>query len=468
MSGNTELTLMAHLIRRAGFGATRPELEDGMKLGYEATVEDLLRPEDSPAADENILLRYHPGALLPGGMPPMAQITWMFHLLNTRRPLEEKMALFWHHVFATGNSKVDNYDQMLTQIAMFRRLGMGCYRDLLVELAKNPPMIYFLDNNENHKLAVNENWGRELLELFSLGVGSYTEVDVREASRAFTGWTISAKVPRQPYGRFPWTFEFLPEDHDYGEKTFLGHTGRFDGEDIIDIIVQQPSCARFIARHLYNFFVADEPQVPSWSVTPPRDPEAIDALSTAFMESGGEMVPVLRTMFNSDFFKESLFARVKSPAELVVGTFKLVGGYEFPGAGFGEQSMQPSYLGQDLLNPPSVEGWHTGQEWINTGALVSRVNFVSKLVGDTSLSGVKAIIGRLRDRGELSPEALVDACLDLMGPLEVDQATRGELVDQAAPLGPVRWDTEEQSEASTNRVAEMLQLITATREYQFV
>ena len=267
MASKDDIALMAHLMRRAGFGASRAELEARAAKGYAATVDELVHPEQSAPADEYVLLRYQPGALLPGGMPPMGNINWMFHMVNTQRPLEEKMTLFWHHVFATGNSKVDNYDQLLEQISMFRHMGMGNYRDLLLGLAKNPAMIYFLDNNENHKRAVNENWGRELLELFSMGVGNYTEKDVREASRAFTGWTIAPKIPRLPYGRFPWQFEYLPQDHDDGEKEFLGHKGRFNGDDIINIVVQQPACHRFIARHLYNFFVADEPQVPSWSIT---------------------------------------------------------------------------------------------------------------------------------------------------------------------------------------------------------
>jgi uncharacterized protein (DUF1800 family) len=461
---NDDIALMAHLMRRAGFGASRAELEARAAKGYEATVEELLHPETCEPADEYTLLRYQPGALLPGGMPPMGNVNWMFHLVNTKRPLEEKMALFWHHVFATGNSKVDNYDQLLQQIDMFRHLGMGNYRDLLVALAKNPAMIYWLDNNQNHKTAVNENWGRELLELFSLGVGNYTEKDVREASRAFTGWTIAVKIPRLPYGRFPWQFEYVPEDHDDGEKEFLGHKGNFNGEDIINIVVQQPACARFIARHLYNFFVADEPQVPSWSIKPPRDPQAIDALATTFTKSGYDMRAVLHTLFNSDFFKQARFAKIKSPAELVVSTLRLVGGAELPRPNYGEEiAMQPTYMGQDLLNPPSVEGWHTGAEWINSGSLMSRVNFVAEMVGNVQLPGVRDIVNRLKQQGPLSPEALVDACLDLLGPLEVDEATRQELLEQAREGGTLRWDAAD----AEQRVGEMLQLIVAMREYQF-
>jgi uncharacterized protein (DUF1800 family) len=378
--------------------------------------------------------------------------------VNTKRPLEEKMALFWHHVFATGNSKVDNYDQLLEQIDLFRKNGMGNYRELLLKIAKNPTMLFWLDNNQNHGTAVNENWGRELLELFSLGAGNYTEVDVREASRAFTGWTFETKLPRLPYGRFPWKFEYRPEDHDDGEKTFLGHKGNFNGEDIINIIVQQPACAKFICRHVYNFFVADEPQVPAWSIEEPRDSQAIATLMKAFQESKCEMTPVLRTLFKSDFFKNARYKHLKSPAEVVVGTLRL--------AGYGELSMQPSYMGQDLLNPPSVEGWHTGQEWINSGSLMSRINFVAAQIGNPDLPGVQAIINRLKAQGTKTPEQLVNNCLDLLGPIEVGANTKKELTDAANQWGEISWDGADAQNA-TRRTAEMLQLIAATREYQF-
>jgi hypothetical protein len=467
MAYQDDIGLMAHLMRRAGFGAGRDELEARVARGYEATVEELLHPETQPPVDAYNLMRYQPAALLPGGQPPMGNVNWMFYLVNTKRPLEEKIALFWHHVFATGNAKVDNYDQLLEQIKLFRDMGMGNYRDLLVELARNPSMIFWLDNNENHGNAVNENWGRELLELFSMGVGNYTEKDVREASRAFTGWTFETKIPRLPYGRFPWKFEYRPEDHDDGEKEFLGHRGRFNGDDLINIIVHQPACARFVARHLYNFFVADEPQVPAWSIEAPRDPQAIDTLTTAFRDSKYDIRSVLRVLFNSDFFKKARFQHMKSPAEVVVGTLRLVGNYEIPRPGYGELSMQPSYMGQDLLNPPSVEGWHTGKEWINSGSLMARINFVAELIGDPSLPGVRAIIDRLKAKGTLSPEQLVDGCLDLLGPVEVGTDTRQELLDQAKEWGPISWDNEANAQNADKRVGEMLQLIVATREYQF-
>ena len=205
MAYREDIALMAHLMRRAGFGASRAELDARVARGYEATVEELLEPDSHgiPENDEDLLFRHAPGTMLPGGVPLPGQANYIWQMINTRRPLEEKMALFWHHVFATGNSKVDNCDQLLAQINMFRRRGMGSYRELLVELAKNPAMIFWLDNNQNHKDQPNENWGRELLELFSMGVGNYTEQDVFECSRAFTGWTIAPKIPRLPLGASP-------------------------------------------------------------------------------------------------------------------------------------------------------------------------------------------------------------------------------------------------------------------------
>jgi len=177
-------------------------------------------------------------------------------------------------------------------------------------------------------------------------------------------------------------------------------------------------------------------------------------------------------LFNSDFFKSARFEHMKSPVEVVVSTLRLVGGHELPvhssvTTGYGELSMQPMYMGQEMLNPPSVEGWHTGKEWINSGSLMARVNFVAEKVGDTSLPGVRAIINRLKGHGALSPDQLVDGCLDLLGPVQVGSDTKQELAAQAKEWGQVSWDSEANAEIADQRAAEMMQLIAATREYQF-
>ena len=466
MPTREDIALMAHLMRRAGFGASYEELEARAAKGYEATVEELLHPDTQPPIDEALMYRTFPG--YEGALAPFInQADWVYRMINTQRPLEEKVALFWHQLFATGNSKVDNPPELTRQIVMFRKYGLGSFRDLLEQLAKSPAMIYWLDNNGNHNGAINENWGRELMELFSLGVGNYSEDDIKEASRAFTGWTVAPKIPRNPLGRFYWEFEYKPEDHDDGDKTFLGHSGRFDGGDIIGIIVDQPASPRYLARHLYNFFVADEPQVPAWNIEPPRDPDAIEALVDAYHKSNGEIRSMLRALFNSDFFKNARFARVKSPAELVVGTVRVAGNYSQLRPGFDALAFECSYQGQELLNPPSVESWHTGGEWIDGGALVRRVNFAAGLLGNTSLPGVRSIILRLKSQGALSPEEFVDACLDATGPLEVTEGTRTELLAQAREGGEVRWDSAAESEASEKRTGVMLALIAASRDYQF-
>jgi hypothetical protein len=213
--------------------------------------------------------------------------------------------------------------------------------------------------------------------------------------------------------------------------------------------------------------VADEAQVPAWSVTPPRDPAAIDLLSTTLVQSNYDIRSTLRVLFHSDFFKDARFAKLKSPAEVVVGTLRLVGDAEFPAPGIGNLSRQAGYMGQDLLNPPSVEGWHTGVEWINSGSLMQRVNFAAALVGDVSRPGIKAIVDRLQAQGSRTTAEVVDSCLDLLGPLEVSPGTRAGLIGFSEEGGDFHWDTAEHIQASTARVAELLQLIVATREYQF-
>ena len=461
----TELSLIAHLMRRAGFGATQNELEAYAAIGYETVVENLLHPEQFAQVDEDILVRYY-GSTIED--PVRAAAFWIYRMVNTQRPLEEKMALFFHHLFATANSKCNHPQVMSSQIEMFRRVGLSDFRTILTALSKDPAMLHWLDNNENHKDEPNENYGRELLELFSMGVGNYTEQDIKMAARAFTGWTFTQPIPIYPQGRYPSDFVYREDDHDDGVKTFLGETGRFNGDDIIEIIVKQEATARFLTRHLYNFFVADEPQVPAWATVPPQNPEAVDTLVKAYSDSGGELRSILRVLFNSDFFKEARYKKVKSPAELVAGVSKLVGTYRFPDLGMEVRLPAATMvMGQELLNPPTVEGWHTGKEWIDGGTLNERVNFAVDEVGDLTKPGIQAIIEQLSATGaSLSPGEFVDRCLELVG-VEVGAETRNTLFETAESDGELRLGSEEERESSAERIGEMLQLIVASREYQF-
>ena len=330
-------------------------------------------------------------------------------------------------------------------------------------------MVFYLDNCMSHKDAINENWGRELLELFSLGVGmdgeqNYSEDDVKEAARAFTGWTVTNSIPRYPYGKYEASFIYDPSDHDEADKTFLGESGNFNGEDIVDIIIKQPGTARFVARHLYNFFVADEPQVPAWKDTPPIDIAAIKLLEEEYFRSNYDISSMLRVLFNSDFFKNSQFEKVKSPAETVVGTMRLVGDYTTPKLGLNALTLTIRYMGQDLLNPPTVEGWHTGKEWIDSGTLVERINFTADQVGNTALPGVKNIIERFNSEGStISHERFIGGCLEMLGAYELTPETSSQLMDMAQSEGEVKTGTPE----FETRVGQMLQSIVATTEYLF-
>ena len=464
---SSDIELMAHLMRRAGFGATYDELEKFAARGYDAVVDELLSPMEQPDLEMDLLGRYFIDWKEMNALE-VNQAYLTYRMINTERPLQEKMTLFWHGIFCVGNSKCEHGGQIQFQLDMFREKGMGRFPELLLALSIDPAMVFYLDNCMSHKDAINENFGRELLELFSMGVGmdnhaNYSEEDVKECARAFTGWTIANAIPRYPYGRHPSQFAFNAADHDYGEKTFQGETGNFNGDDIIEIIVKQPSAARFIARHLYNFFVADEPQIPAWQGTPPRDMNAIKEMEDAYFESNYDLTAMLQVLFKSDWFKNARFEKVKSPAETVAGTMRLVQDFTSPKPGLHPIAMEIRYMGQDLMNPPTVEGWHTGQEWIDSGTLVERINFTADQIGNVNLPGVKAIVDRISSEGITQPGALVDRCLDMLGAYSLPDETRSYLVDHISKTGELNPGAESYS----GQITQTLQLIVATQEYQF-
>ena len=451
---DTDIDLLGHLYRRAGFGATREQLESYAKLSYEDTVEALLNPDPKRDIQDDVLERY-----IHGEGPPIFVAGWLYRMINSEAQLQEKMTLFWHHVFATGLVKNEHVLAAKNQIKMFRRNGMGDMTTILNDLSRDPAMLFWLDNNENRNGEPNENYGRELLELFSLGVGNYSELDIKDASRAFTGWTFEQPPPLYPHGYYPAKFLFREDDHDNGEKTFLGVTGNLNGGDIIDIIVKSPASARFICRHLYNFFVADEPQVPSWNDVPPLDPEGIAMMEAKFIETGGDIRSVLRVMFNSDFFKAARYKKVKSPTEFIVGVLKMVGSQTEMAPGMTKYAGAIDVMGQKLLDPPTVEGWHTGGEWIDGGNLTERVNFAVDEIGEGLAPGIQALVQRIKDSESLgSPESLVNAVLTETGYVEVSDRTREALIDFA---------NDAEGEDQTTRVIRMLRLAVATPEYQF-
>ncbi len=290
-----------------------------------------------------------------------AVMWWADRMLNTRRPLEERMVLFWHGHFATQHQKLHDYEKMLIQQTMFREHASGNFGDLLLGIAKDPAMIRFLDNVDNVVGHPNENFAREIMELFAMGEGrGYTEADLRDAARAFTGWGYHPQNEHQ--------FVFKADIHDYGQKTIFGQTGNFDGEDVVDLILQQEATASFMARNIYKFFVREDPSS-----------EFQAELAAVLRDASYELKPLLKTIFLSrDFYSSaSSGTQIKSPIHLLVSTYRKLGVTEVPGTPNFKYTAQA--LGQEPFDPPSVAGWAGGRTWINPATLLERANFARRV-----------------------------------------------------------------------------------------
>ncbi|MBD5656233.1 MAG: DUF1800 domain-containing protein [Candidatus Eremiobacteraeota bacterium] len=344
----------AHLLRRAGFGGTAPEIDALAALDSERAVDSLLHPTQSDAAfseypDVNAL--YDPKI-----RNAVAQNWWLDRMLKTRRPLLEKLTLFWHGHFATSIRKVPAH-LMVGQIDLFRTQGSGNFRALLLAVSKDPAMLVWLDNRYNVKSHPNENYAREVMELFALGLGNYTEDDVKSAARAFTGWGLDKNL----------RFAYHAALHDADEKTFIGRTGPLSGDDAIDIIVEQPVHQRFLCRKLLEFFVYSDPE-----------PELVDALAEIYALSGGDIAKTVGTILRSNVFHSTRAYRSlpKSPIEFAIGLLRFMQFDNVPK----DTISWLQRMGQEPMAPPSVKGWEGGPTWINTATLLARFNYVNRVV----------------------------------------------------------------------------------------
>lgn len=445
MALDTARSQVAHLLRRAGFGATQAELDTYTQLGFAGALDRILSPEtiDDSATDQQI------GAVgLDRDNPESrkkiedAKFWWLNRMLLTQRPLVEKMNLFWHNHFATANSKVGNAWLMLDQIQLFRDNGLGSFETLLQQITRDPAMLIWLDNRQNRKGANNENFAREVQELFTVGIGNYTEQDIKEAARAFTGHTLDRDLH----------YVFNKNQHDAGNKTFYGQVGPFDADDILAILVRHPATARYLTTKLFTFFVYDNP-----------DSSTIDRLSNTFTQSNFEIRAVLRDIFSGPEFlsMQAFHAQIKSPVDLVVGSLK-----SLSVANVGPDSTQVlRRMGQDLLNPPDVSGWKGGADWINATTLFERFNWGLRLA--TGRESAKPyftdIAAQVNAQALNSPEALVDYYLGVLVDGDVTPEARQALLDYVNSSGPMDLSN---SGALDLKARGLVHLALATPTYQ--
>ena len=358
----------AHLLRRAGFGGSVADVARMTSLGTTGAVDALLHPT---VADADFPV-YPPSEILydPKKARQATQLWWLDRMLRTNRPLVEKMTLFWHGHFATALGKVQP-PYMVGQINLFRQLALSRFPVLLSAVTRDPAMLIWLDNRANAKAHPNENYAREVMELFALGLGNYTEDDVKEAARAFTGWSLDKNQQAV----------FYPARHDDGLKTVLGKTGAFNADDVVAIVVSQPVHQRFLARKLLEFFVYSDPE-----------PALIEGVAQTYALSGYDVAKTVGTILRSNvFFSPRAYRAIpKSPVELAIGTLRYIGAQTVPP----NIIYQLARMGQEPLNPPSVKGWDGGPSWINTSTMLARFNFVNALVAQTApgKNGVAAVL----------------------------------------------------------------------------
>lgn len=466
-----------HLLFRAGFGGDAAAVRELYQLGRAAAVERLV----DYAAQPSWSLPPPSAAELPEPLPRMTNLSpeerqkinqerrrddqrrmnelrvwWVQRMIESPRPVEEKMTLFWHGLFTSGYQTVRSSRAMYVQNELFRQHAVGNYGALLRAIVRDPAMLRYLDNISNVKGRPNENLAREILELFSMGEGNYSEQDIKEAARALTGYG---------YDRTTWEFRFTRRTHDDGTKTIFGQTGNWDGDQLVDWILQQPATARYIARKLFVFFVHDDP-----------DEATIDGLAGLLRDSDYEVAPVLKTLFLSrEFYSDRAMAtHIKSPAELVVGTIRSLPPIQVDYAALAQalRSME-----QDLFEPPNVKGWDGGEAWLNSNSLFVRQNFAVALInggrvglarsGGANRNGKKAMeLASLCQRNRLhTPEEVVRFFARTLFAVPLTDDECGELMAVLGPLPPApQWPA--RTAEINEQLRRLLTLMLSMPQYQ--
>ena len=439
---------VGHLYRRAGFGATHAELEAGVADGHEKTLERVLsgKPESEDFTRTSEFMAGEK-SMPPGAPLPRLSAWWLDRMLKTAHPLREKITLFWHNHFATSNVKVQNARYMLGQYRLMYKHALGSFKTLLVEMGTDPAMMIWLDTIQSVKGKPNENYARELMELFSLGIGNYTEADIREAARAFTGYQIEKGAGT-----------FNKKQHDASEKRVFGNSGTYKGEDIAGLCLENPACPKFIVAKMYRFLISE-------SGSPDKD--AIDSLAEMYRELEFDTGKLVAVMLRSNlFFSPATYrAKIKSPVDFAVSIIRGLEGTTGP---LPLASILEG-LGQVLFAPPSVKGWDGGPTWLNAQTLLSRNNLALAITSTAGTGfGSRCDPARLlANHGKKTDEEVVDFLLGVFLQGDVPAESRTKLLDylkQAkATKFPVYWT---QDDVSNHRFRAVAHLVLTLPEFQ--
>lgn len=429
---------MGHLLRRAGFGASKEEIDKHLSMGEAETISYLLDYDKSD--DSEVESRIESLNLDLSDKLADLQRMAMLRMIYTNRPLQEKMVLFWHGLLTSGWKKVGKGPYMLQQDELFRSHAFGNYDDLLKAVARDSAMLIWLDSRVNKKNKPNENFARELMELFSMGVGTFTEEDVKESSRAFTGWSLKKKV-----------FHFQENQHDFGVKTFLGNIGNYDGDDVVDIIMEQPVTSRFISRKLFEFFAYDNPEE-----------EVIARLAKTFNDSGYSITALLKDILTSEEFytQQAYRSKIKSPAELIAGTIRALG-IESTVTYQVRKYMGP--MGQELFNPFDVSGWPENEEWINSSTLLNRLNFVNAVAEGNRRHFDYDLVNMIDLKTVNETKDVIDHFVDILLDGEISEEEKGIYI---AYLDGLLKGEDLQTGLTKDRLASLVYLVMSSPDYQ--
>jgi uncharacterized protein (DUF1800 family) len=408
-----DLARVAHLHRRAGFGATWAELQRALRAGPEASVHRLLAPSAAAEEQWQVLEGLRQGVVASSDGERL-KAWWLYRVLYDPDPLREKLTLFWHGHFATSIRKVGSVGRMLGQNELLRRHALGNFAGFLTDMVCDPAMLVWLDGASSRRERPNENFAREFLELFTLGPGHYTEADIRQAARAFTGWVPTGSG-----------FRFEPTRFDDGQKTFLGQTGRWTAADIVRITLQQPAAAEFLCRKLYRFFVSEAAD---------PAPELLRPLAAQLRDSGYSIRHVTRVILGSRHFYERAYRRqrIKSPVEHSAG---LVRSLEVPRAAVRLLALAVACdrQGQELFAPPNVRGWVGARTWLNSTTVLERGNWCNDVIWGNPDLGMAAYdpLAWARRHG-LAPAQAAGALTDLLVQGDIHPDSRNAILHAGA------------------------------------